>query len=116
MAHTLLHIPAASMSEYLFLCLSSRFLLLKLFRLTLDPFSQPLEFLKKSAPVPSDAAVDPAECRPASCPAAGDRQGKPRAAAGEVLTELHVFLNDKNVAVSVDVFSVLCGCGGRFPV
>lgn len=39
--------------------------------------SQPLEFPKKSTPVPSNATVDPAECCPAACPAAGDWQRKP---------------------------------------
>lgn len=39
--------------------------------------SQPLEFPKKSTPIPSNATTDPAERRPASCPAAGDWQRKP---------------------------------------
>lgn len=51
------------------------------------PISQPLEFPKKSAPVPSNATTDPAKRRPASCSAAGDWQRKPRAAAGEEYKE-----------------------------
>lgn len=47
--------------------------------------SEPLELLKKPAPVPNDETADPAERRPAPCIAAGDRQGKPRASAGQML-------------------------------
>lgn len=47
--------------------------------------SQPPELLEKPAPVPSDETADPAERRPASRTAAGDRQGKPGAPAGEIL-------------------------------
>lgn len=45
--------------------------------------SQPPELPEKPASVPSDETADPAERRPASRIAAGDRQGKPGAPAGE---------------------------------
>lgn len=45
--------------------------------------SQPLELPKKSATVSTNATADPAKCCLTSCPAAGDRPGKPRPAAGE---------------------------------
>lgn len=59
------------------------------FSLQSDPLnppatSQPPELLKKPAPVPSDETADPAERRPASRIAAGDRQGKPGAPAGQM--------------------------------
>lgn len=54
--------------------------------------SQPPELPEKSAPVPSNASVDPAERRSASCSAAGDRQGEPRAAAGEEYQETCVVM------------------------
>lgn len=47
------------------------------------PTSQPPELPEKPAPVPSDETADPAERRLAPRVAAGDRQGEPRAPAGE---------------------------------
>lgn len=51
----------------------------------LDPpaTSQPPKLLEKPAPVPSVETAGPAERRPASRIAAGDRQGKPGAPAGQ---------------------------------
>ena len=82
---------SASMSKCLSRLLSScvhLFVASHIFWLILHPLREPPEFPKKSAPVPRDATVDPAECCSASCAAAGDWQGKPWAVAGKALTEL----------------------------
>lgn len=94
----LLHSPAASISNFLFLLLAFSACLVLcvayIFSFIPSLLSQSLEFPKKSAPIPRDATADSAECCSASCPAAGDRQGEPWFAAGEVLRELDV-LHDK---------------------
>lgn len=62
------------------LCQFSSFLLLIVLTCT---SSQSLELPEKSATVPGDATADSAESCSSSNVAAGDRQGEPRAAAGE---------------------------------
>lgn len=77
--------------------------LLKIFCLccVIHTCRQSTELPKKSAPIPGDATADPAERSPSSRPAARDRQGKPRAAAGD-RTEPYVSKN-KNVVGNMDV-------------
>lgn len=82
-------------------CLCVFFLSIFCLRCVTHTCRQSTELPKKSAPIPGDATADPAERSPSSRPAARDRQGKSRAAAGD-RTEPYVSKNN-NVVGNMDV-------------